>query len=190
MKTLLMILGLCLLVSFQSKAQRYLPGQKGFQLTYGSVDDKPIGKFKDNFHCGFKYSVYTKKKNRWLIGAEYLQKQYNYKEATIPKEQYTAEGGYYLNFLAAFRQTVFLSVGASALAGYETSNKNDKILFDGATLKNDNCFVYGGALSLEIEIFPCNQIALLLYARERMLKGSDIGKFHSQLGVGVKFIIN
>lgn len=185
-----MIIGLCLFVSSLGMAQRHLSGQKGFQLTYGSVDDNPIGKFKDNFHCGFKYSVYTKNKNHWLIGAEYLQKIYTYKEASIPKVQYTVESGYYLNFLNAFRQTVFLSVGASALAGYETSNKGKKSLYNGATLKNRDSFVYGGALSFEVETFITNQLILLFIARERMLKGSDIGKFHTQLGVGIKFIIN
>jgi len=190
MKIKIMIIGLCLFVSSLGMAQRHLFGQKGFQLTYGSVDDNSIGKFKDNFHCGFKYSVYTKNGNYWLVGAEYLQKLYTYKEASIPKVQYTAEGGYYLNIFDAFSQTVFLSVGVAVLAGYETSNKGNKLLYNGATLKNRDDFIYGGALSFEVEIFITNQLVLLFNARERILKGSDIGKFHTQLGVGIKFIIN
>lgn len=190
MKIKIIIIGLCLFVSSLGMAQRHLSGQKGFHLSYGSVDDKPIGKFKDNFYCGFKYSVYTKNKNYWLIGAEYLQKQYTYKEVAIPKIQYTVEGGYYLNFLNAFSQTVFLSVGVSALVGYETSNKGNKLLYNGATLKNRDNFIYGGALSFEVETFITNQFVLLFNARERMLKGSDIGMFHTQLGVGIKYIIN
>ena len=41
----------------------------------------------------------------------------------IPVEQFTAEGGYYLKFLSDRRKTFFLSLGLSALAGYEVSNK-------------------------------------------------------------------
>ena len=35
-----------------------------------------------------------------------------------------------------------------------------------------------------------DRVALLLNARERALFGSDIGKFHSQVSLGLKFIIN
>ena len=96
-----------------------------------------------------------------MIGGEYLHKKYDYKD--IPVEQFTAEGGYYLKFLSDRRKTFFLSLGLSALAGYETSNRGDKLLPDGATLLDKDCFIYGGAL---------------------------IGKFHTQVGMGLKFIIN
>ena len=78
----------------------------------------------------------------------------------------------------------------SALAGYETSNRDKKLLPDGSTLLDKDCFVYGGALTLELEAYLTDRVVLLLNARERALFGSDIGKFHTQVGVGVKFIIN
>ena len=53
-----------------------------------------------------------------------------------------------------------------------------------------DCFIYGGALTLELEAYLTDRVALLLNARERALFGSDIGKFHTQVGIGVKFIIN
>ena len=108
----------------------------------------------------------------------------------IPVEQFTAEGGYYLKFLSDRRKTFFLSLGLSALAGYETSNRGDKLLPDGATLLDKDCFIYGGALTLELETYLTDRVVLLVNARERMLFGSDIGKFHTQVGMGLKFIIN
>ena len=77
---------------------------------------------------GAAYSVYTKNANRWVIGGEYLHKKYDYKDMQIPVEQFTAEGGYYLKFLSDRRKTFFLSLGLSALAGYEVSNKSEKLL--------------------------------------------------------------
>ena len=127
---------------------------------------------------------------RQVLGGEYLEKRYNYKDIKIPVQQFTAEGGYYLNFLSDRRKTFFLSLGLSALAGYETSNRDKKILPDGSTLLDKDCFVYGGALTLELEAYLTDRVVLLLNARERTLFGSDIGKFHTQVGVGVKFIIN
>lgn len=81
-------------------------------------------------------------------------------------------------------------MGLSALAGYETSNRGDKLLPDRATLLDKDCFIYGGALTLELETYLTDRVALLLNARERVLFGSDIGKFHTQVSVGLKFIIN
>ena len=108
----------------------------------------------------------------------------------IPVSQFTGEGGYYLNFLSDRKKTFFLSLGLSALAGYETSNWGDKLLPDGSTLTDKDGFVYGGALTLELEAYLTDRVALLINARERALFGSDIGKFHTQVSLGLKFIIN
>ena len=162
----------------QVRAQRYLPGMKGLQVTAGMADEVHWNNNTDfAYHIGAAYSVYTKNANRWVIGGEYLHKKYDYKDMRIPVEQFTAEGGYFLKFLSDRRKTFFLSLGLSALAGYETSNRGDKLL-------------YGGALTLELEAYLTDRVALLLNARERMLFGSDIGKFHTQVGLGLKFIIN
>ena len=61
---------------------------------------------------------------------------------------------------------------------------------DGATLLDKDCFIYGGVLTLELETYLTDWVVLLVNARERMLFGSDIGKFHTQVGMGLKFIIN
>ena len=61
---------------------------------------------------------------------------------------------------------------------------------DGSTLLDKDCFIYGGALTLELEAYLTDRVALLLNARERALFGSDIGKFHLQVSLGLKFIIN
>ena len=63
-----------------------------------------------------------------------------------------------------------------------------KFLLDSSTLLNKDCFIYSGSLTLEA--YLTDQIALLVSARERALFGSDIGKFHTQVSLGLKFIIN
>ena len=57
------------------------------------------------YHIVAAYSVYTKNANRWVLGGEYFEKRYNYKDINIPVQQFTAEGGYYLNFLSDRRKT-------------------------------------------------------------------------------------
>ena len=169
----------------QAKAQRCLPGMKGLELRGGLV-----GGSSGDFYLGTGMSVYSWRASRWVFGAEYLQKSYRYKDMSIPRAQFTAEGGYYLNFLSDASKTFFLSTGVSALAGYETVNWGKSLLADGSRLMADDAFIYGGAVTLEAECYLTDRIVLLAAIRERVLWGSSISKFATQFGVGVKFIIN
>lgn len=191
-KLICIIAVLCLCQTFNlAHAQRYLPGQKGIQLTGGMADGfKKPGKPESAYYFGAALATYTKNGNRWVVGAEYFNKEYEYKNVTVPVSQFTGEGGYYIKILYDRRKTVFLSFGLSALAGYETSNWGNKLLYDGSRLLNKDTFIYGGASTLELETYLTDRVVFLINARERMLLGSSIGKFHTQFGVGFKFIIN
>ncbi|SHG42606.1 conjugal transfer protein TraO [Dysgonomonas macrotermitis] len=190
-RIILITLVLSLALIGQAHAQRYLPGQKGIQVTGGFVNGFTLEK-KDGqaFFGGLALSTYTKNGNRWTFGGEYLQKNYAYKDRFVPLSQITAEGGYYLNFLSDASKTLFFSVGVSAVGGYETINRGKELLFDGATITSEDNFLYGGAVSFETEIFLSDRFALLINARERVLFGSQVNKFHTQLGLGVKVFIN
>jgi hypothetical protein len=180
---LFIIIALCNTVTGYVSAQRYLPGMRGLQFTAGIAP-------QDGFYTGIAFSQYTKHADRWVFGAEYLEKRHPYKDVNIPQSLFTVDAGYYLKFLSDWRKTFFLSLGASAMAGYETINWNDNVLFDGATINNGDNFLYGGALTLELETYLTDRIVLLANVRERLLMGSSIGKFHTQAGLGLKFIIN
>lgn len=191
MKRIIIFLILSLVLIGQAQAQRYLPGQKGFQLTGSFVDGFNLkNEDKQAFAGGIALSTYLKNGNRWVFGAEYMQKKHEYKDILIPVSQITAEGGYYLKFASDASKTLFFSVGASAMSGYETVNWGKELLFDGATITSENNFLYGGAITFEIETFLSDRFAILLHARERILYGSSINKFHTQVGVGLKIIIN
>jgi hypothetical protein len=171
----------------QTDAQRYLTGQKGIQVTFGAVNGiNP----ERAFYVGAAIATYTKKGSHWVFGSEYLQKQLDYRLVQIPVSQLTAEGGYYYGFLSNPRKNLLLSIGVSGLAGYETMNWGNKLLYDGASLMNQDAFLYGGALTLELETYITNRIVFLLNARERILCGSSTVNFSTQLGAGIKFIIN
>ncbi|MDR2384230.1 MAG: conjugal transfer protein TraO [Tannerella sp.] len=182
---------LCL-TAFQANAQRYLPGQKGIQITAGTVNGLRLDEKYEHFgaHAGLAFSTYTKNGNRWVFGGEFLGKCHRYKSWCCPQMQFTGEGGYYLNVLSDRSKTIFCSAGLSALAGYETIRHNTKPLPDGATINNKDVFLYGGAITLETEVFVTDWLVLLANIRERVLAGSSVGLFNTQFGLGVKFIIN
>ena len=121
---------------------------------------------------------------------EYLEKRHIYSEKGIPQTQFTMEAGYYLKLFSDWRKMFFVSLGASAQGGYETINWNEKLLPYGATVNNADGFLYGGALTLEMETYLSDRIVFLVNVRERLLGGSSVGNLNTQLGLGVKFIIN
>ncbi|WP_420377636.1 conjugal transfer protein TraO [Segatella copri] len=51
-------------------------------------------------------------------------------------------------------------------------------------------FIYGGAVALETEIYLSDAIALTASVKERLVWGNSTGHFHTQFGIGMKFIIN
>ena len=57
-------------------------------------------------------------------------------------------------------------------------------------LNAKDAFIYGGAITLELESYITDRIVLLANVRERVLWGGSLGKFSTQFGLGVKFIIN
>ena len=175
------------LFSGRAHAQRCFPGMKGVELRGGFVEGSrsPL-----NYYTGFAVSGYTQKADRWVAGAEYLQKNYGYRNTSIPRAQFTVEGGYYLEVLSDPSKTFFFSIGGSALAGYETVNRGDRILYDGARLLAGDAFVYGGAVTLELGAYVTDRIVLLASVRERALWGSSLGVFTVQFGLGIRFFIN
>lgn len=189
---LLIAVALCFVLSDKAHAQRVLPGMRGIQVAGGMADGfhSKDNRNETGYYFGAAMATYGKSANKWVFGAEYLKRYYPYKEGRIPVEQFTGEGGFYYNFLTDRGKTVFFSFGASALAGYETVNRGDQLLYDGSTLKHKDKFLYGGAITLEIETYLTDQVVLLLTGRERILWGTTTGHFHTQFGIGLKFIIN
>jgi len=173
------------LSGFRAQAQRNLSGERGVQLTAGSVNALNLSR---GFHLGVAYSICTQHADHWLFGIEYLLKQHTYKMLKIPQAQCTLEGGYYLQCVE-WNRTAFLSLGASAMAGYESVNRNQKALFDGATLRNRDAFLCGAASTLACELFLTDRVVLLVTLRERMLAGSSVGKVNMQCGCGVRYLI-
>ncbi|MCK3683045.1 conjugal transfer protein TraO [Maribellus sp. YY47] len=183
---------LCFVLSDKAHAQRALPGMQGLQITGGMVDGiySKDNSNESGYYFGAAITTYSKNANKWVFGAEYLRINYCFENGRIPVEQFTGEGGFYYNFLSSRGKAVFFFIGASALAGYETVNRGEKLLNDGAMLQNEDGFLYGGAITLEMESYITDRIVLLLTGRERILQGTTTGHFHTQFGIGLKFIIN
>jgi hypothetical protein len=187
-----LVFSLSIFCAGKALAQRALPGMKGMQVTSGMVDGfySSSTQNETGYYFGAAMATYAGHGNKWVFGGEYLNRYYPYKDTRIPVAQFTAGGGYYLNILSDPSKTFFLSLGGSALAGYETSNRGKKLLSDGATLTDKDAFIYGGAVTLELEAYLSDRIILLVTGRERVLWGNTTGRFHIQFGAGIRLMIN
>ena len=182
-KVLFIVTLLSVLFMGRAEAQRCLLKMRGIELKAGLNG-------ADGYVLGATLSSYAKGGNKWVYGVEYLQTNHPYRSVNVPVAQFTAEGGFYYNFLSDAKKVVFLYAGASALAGYETVNWGEKTLYDGARLNNGDAFVYGCAATLDMEVYLADFIALTASLRERFLWGGSMGVCHTEYGIGVKFIIN
>lgn len=190
MKRYLLIIAVIALSAATASAQRYLPGQRGIEVSGGFVDGFKVKKQDGQaFYGNVSMSTYNKKANRWTFGAEYMQRGFQYRDALLPVAQITAEGGHYVKFLSDPTKTVFLSIGGSAMAGYETLNWGERSLYDGARISQKDGFIYGGAVSFEVETYLTDRVVFVIRARERVIFGTAIGHFHFQLGAGIKIMI-
>ena len=176
----------------QADAQRCLPKMRGIELRGGMADGfySYTDRNDAGYYIGAALSTYTTGGDKRVFGGEDLQRYNPYKETRIPTVQFPAEGGFYYNFLSDARKIFFFYVGGAVLAGYETVNWGDTPLCDGARLTKKDAFIYGGAVSLEMEAYLADRIALTVNVRERCLWGGSTGHFHTQYGIGIKFIIN
>ena len=173
-------------------AQRCLPGMSAVEVKANMADGFYTGKSRNcGYDLGVLYSVFTGNNgNTWSFGGEYLQTHKPYGEkGRIPVAQFTGEAGYNLHLVSDYSMTFHLYGGISALAGYETVNWGKKTLSDGSTLHDSDNFIYGGALTLSADFYLSDKVALTANIKERFVFGNSTGHFHTQYGVGVKFII-
>ena len=171
-------------------AQRCLPKQWGIEINGGWSDGYPLIKNRNlDYSLGLAFFRYAQNQNKWMIGIEYVEKTFCYKCNTVPVNQFLLSGGYWYNILSNRRKSIFLNAGGSLLAGYESINWGVKNFCDGAMLKDQNCFIAGGALAIELETYISNRFLVSIRAREKILFNS-IKTFHFQYTVSVKFIIN
>ena len=184
MKKLIVLSFLVLLAPFTLSAQRYLSGMKGVQFTGGVVDGF------NGFQTEIAYSRYNRHSNRWVTGIGLLNRKVSDRMGDIPVSQVTVNGGYFINLLSDNRKVFFLSVGLSVMTRYESINWGTRYLPDGGMIQDRNRFIYGGSASFEIETYLTDRFVLLLNVRERGMWGGDTNKFHNDMSLGLKYIIN
>ncbi len=183
------ILLVCLVaIATSTHAQRLIPGQRGLQLSIGV----PVTESKlfenGNLTAQMAMTINHKRANHWLFGLEYAKKNFAYRKEYIPAETIAFEGGYLLNLFSDAGKNVLLNTGIAAVAGYETVNRSEKLLPDGATLLTKDRFIYGGAYHLALDVFAADNLVFFVKGKCNVLWNSDVEIFRLQLSTGIRII--
>lgn len=167
-----------------SLAQRMLPGQKGLNITTGTLSNEDPSK---NYYFNIGMIVNGKNGNYQLWALEYSNQYYQYKDLRIANETYTAEGGYSFFLLGDTRRNITLNAILTVVAGYETINRGENSLYDGAEIHDKDNFIYGGGGRLSLETYLSDRFVLLLQGCTKILWGTDLKQFRPSAGIGIRF---
>lgn len=193
----LLLLSIALTVGVgKASAQRGLKGQLAAGIGAGTVDGLLLrdenGSYR--YYAALELTRCNRNHSYWSVTAAYQRKDYLYSSITarqtVPVRQYSLSAGYNMPLISDRGRNVTLYGSLAAAIGYEVSGAGGKTMYDGAHLTDRDAFLYGPALGLSIETYLSDRVVLSLGVKERCLFGSPTGVFHTQVGLGLRIIIN
>lgn len=167
-----------------SQAQRMLSKQKGLEVSSGVFSNDKIG---SDYYLYLGITINGKNGNYQLWVLEYTHQYHGYKNLRIPQETYTAEGGYSLFLLGDARKNITLNAAITGVVGYESINRGEAILYDGARIVSENNFIYGAGGRLTFETYLSDRFVLVLQGRTKVFWDTDLEQFRPSAGVGLRF---
>lgn len=179
-KQLTLILFLILFLVENAKAQSY---SDAFTVNIGAVQDGIGGLIAYNYFL-----------NRHdFIDAGVLLTAANFKYVDgikIPYNDFTLNLGYSKNVFWNYKNTFNINVGGGALFGYETVNKGDKNLSNGALILSKPGFIYGAYITADFEYSISDVLSVSLKANQYYHANSSLGDFVPFVGLGARIYIN
>lgn len=167
-----------------SNAQRMLPKQIGLEVNAGVLSNDKIG---NDYYITIGMTINGKNGNYQLWALEYAHAYYQYKGIRIPLETYTAEGGYSICLMGDARKNFTLNLGITGIAGHETINRGEALLYDGAKILSEDNIIYGAGGRITFETYLSDHFVLVLAGRTRVFWGTDMKQFRPSAGVGIRF---
>ncbi|MFH6965226.1 conjugal transfer protein TraO [Flavobacterium plurextorum] len=166
------------------QAQRMLPKQKGLEINTGTLfSDSPVR----NSYLNIGLIINGRNGNYQLWSLEYTHQYSEYKELRIPEETYSIETGYSFCLLGDRNKTISLNTAIIGLIGYETINRGNDVLYDGAKILNKESFIYGAGGKLSLETYLSDHFVFLVHARAKVLWGTSLEQLRSSAGLGLRY---
>ncbi|WP_163399451.1 conjugal transfer protein TraO [Flavobacterium fluviatile] len=165
-------------------AQRMIPGQKGFEINSGTLSGDIRWR---NYYLNLGLTLNGKNGNYQLWALEYSHQYSKYKALRLPLETYTAEGGYSFFLMGDTRRNFALNALLAAVLGYESINRGETLLQDGAKIISEDNFLYGAGVRLSLESNLSDHFVLLLQGRIKAVWGTDLEQLRPSAGLGLRY---
>lgn len=179
-KLLLSLIFLFSLFSFTVRSQSY---SDGYSLTFGAVQNGIGGLFSYNYfldrHDFFEASILLTASNY-----KYLE------DIKIPYNDFTVNIGYSKNVFYNYQNTFNVNLSAGGIFGYETLNKGDKNLSNGALILSKPGFIYGGYIGIDLDVSLSNRTSIIVKGNEFFHANSSLGQFIPYVGIGLRLYPN
>ncbi|GAA6774032.1 conjugal transfer protein TraO [Flavobacterium sp. GSB-24] len=169
-----------LMITMSTKAQSYANAFAG-----------NIGIVQDGIGGVFSYNYFLDRHD--FIDAGVLLTAANFKYVNgikIPYNDFTLNLGYSKNVFWNYKNTFNVNIGAGGVFGYETVNKGDKELSNGAVIRSEPGFIYGAYIGVDFDYAITDRYSITLRANEYYHANSDLGEFMPFLGLGFRYYAN
>lgn len=84
------------------------------------------------------------------------------------------------------RKNITLNAGITGVLGYESINRGEALLYDGAKILTEDNFIYGAGGRLSFETYLSDRFVLILQGRTKVLWGTDLEQFRPSAGLGLR----
>lgn len=111
-------------------------------------------------------------------------------DISIPYNDFTVNAGYYKKIIKSRNNFLKVSLGIGGVFGYETVNKGNKELSNGALVMSESGFIYGAFVGLDTDIYLSDKFSVVLKINEYYHHNSDVGQFVAYAGVGIRYFFN
>lgn len=170
-------------MSLTAKAQRLIPKQKAIELNAGFLFNASES---ENYFLNTTITNQSGKGNYSFFSFEYLNEKQNYKTISIPIETFLGEAGYSFNLISDRKRNLLFNFSLSATVGFESINKGNDLLFDGAEILSESNFVYGAGEKVSAEIYISDRIVLLPHVKAKALWNSSRELIRLSTGLGIR----
>lgn len=173
-----------LLLSLSMMGQRHSKGIGGIDVFGGFSPGKYAG-----WNAGIGYSHYVTSSDIFRVTGEYTQ----YKRKIYTREfdirNYTAELEY-LRTVVSNHNNLYVNLGIGAKGGYEDIGKaKDYLNSDGRVSGIKSRFVVMPLAVGEVEFFAFPKTAFILQVKENYSPVSDLRKWNTTVGIGIRQLI-
>lgn len=163
----------------------------GHTQSYANAFSGNIGIVQDGIGGLFNYNYFLDRHDNIEAGVLMTAANFKYVEGIkIPYNDFTLNVGYSKNVYWNYQNTFNVNLAAGGVFGYETVNKGNKELKNGAIIESKPGFIYGAYIGVDLDYAITDQYSITFRMNEYYHANSTLGEFVPFLGLGFRYYAN